>query len=577
VAIELPGLVVDALYAVGLPWPGIDEDQLRAWALSVRAFADDVTSSSARTHQAVGELAASSESSSVATLAAHWDHRSQLVTGLHGPLNDFADALDVAAYAVEVQKLAVIVALTVLAEEFLATQGAAFLTFGLDEAALPAEIISTREIVKVALEILEAELLGKLIGVALEDVTGHVSHFLGEFLGAAVPVVGEVAGLRLAYDSVHDAARQARAHAADTEETGDAAYLENANRDIKDPGEGGNVAGDGGRWAAVVQAVEQGLVCIAQVLFKGLSEAVSEIQQATADALDRFANVMADTDETLGRDIRPPAGSGDTPASAGGGLPGQDNPPELSLADARARWKTISRQFRKYLERYERENPAPREVPSAILDDSAQATIKQAWEQRHQLGESTITPAMERIAAADPTSELVGLDHSVKDLNRTFAKVAHTMSEQPDLTPEQALAKMNDLNRYTFRFPDEEHYTAGVAADMQRLKDAGYQLERVKNYWGEDRVKGVNTAWQIPGTGERFEVQFHTGISFEATRLTHSAYERTRIPIPEEISAAEKARRLTDITAMDNFQSRVNKYVPVPPGARDIPDYTRQQ
>jgi hypothetical protein len=576
VALELPGWLVNVFYVIGLPWPGVDEDELRAWAQSVRAFADDVTSSSAGTHQAVTELAASSQSSSVATLAAHWEHRSQLVADLHGPINDFADALEVAADAVVVQKYAVLVAATVLADEFIATQVTAFFTFGLDEAALPAEIISTREIVKAALEFLEAELLGKLIGIAVEDVTGHLSRFLAEFLGVALPAAGEVAGMKLAYDTVRDAAWQARVQGAGTEDTGHVAYLENANRNIEDASEGGAAAGDGGRWAAVVQAVEEGLRYIAQVLFKGLSEAISEIQHATADGLDRFANAIEDADEGLGRDIHPPAvRGGGVAARVDKNLPGEDNPPELELDDARDRWKTISPEFRGYLKQYEQDHPAPRAAATAELNAADRATVVRGWKRVSEIEENTITPAMKRIAAADPARELIGLDKRLKGLDRTLAKVAQAMNEQ-GLTAEQALANMNDVARYTFNAP-EEHYAASYAADVQRLKDAGFQHLRTKPRWDADQVRDVNTVWEIPGTGERFEVQFHTGISFEATRLTHPAFERTRIPIPQGISANEKNARLTDNKAMENFQSRVNKYLPVPPGAGDIQDYRKPQ
>ena len=39
------------------------------------------------------------------------------------------------------------------------------------------------------------------------------------------------------------------------------------------------------------------------------------------------------------------------------------------------------------------------------------------------------------------------------------------------------------------------------------------------------RDKGINSQWIDPDSGQRFEVQFHTRISFEAKQLTHSAYE----------------------------------------------------
>jgi hypothetical protein len=37
--IQLPGWAADAFSLIGMPWPGIDEDQLRAWAADVRAYA----------------------------------------------------------------------------------------------------------------------------------------------------------------------------------------------------------------------------------------------------------------------------------------------------------------------------------------------------------------------------------------------------------------------------------------------------------------------------------------------------------------------------------------------------------
>ena len=40
-----------------------------------------------------------------------------------------------------------------------------------------------------------------------------------------------------------------------------------------------------------------------------------------------------------------------------------------------------------------------------------------------------------------------------------------------------------------------------------------------------DQYKGINSQWIDPESGQRFEVQFHTRISFEAKQLTHDAYE----------------------------------------------------
>ena len=109
-SIELPGTVVDVLYFIGLPWPGIDEDELRGWATDLREFALEITDISRLTHDAASGLKDSNESAFVKTVAQHWDHHHAQIMAMRGPMHAFADALDVAAGAVEVQKGAVITA-----------------------------------------------------------------------------------------------------------------------------------------------------------------------------------------------------------------------------------------------------------------------------------------------------------------------------------------------------------------------------------------------------------------------------------------------------------------------------------
>ena len=86
---------------------------------------------------------------------------------------------------------------------------------------------------------------------------------------------------------------------------------------------------------------------------------------------------------------------------------------------------------------------------------------------------------------------------------------------------------MSDAIRYTFRYR-EDYYTEGVQADIERLKDQGFELHKISNSWSEEQYKGINSQWIEPGSGQRFEVQFHTRTSFEAKQLTHDAYERIR-------------------------------------------------
>ena len=121
---------------------------------------------------------------------------------------------------------------------------------------------------------------------------------------------------------------------------------------------------------------------------------------------------------------------------------------------------------------------------------------------------------------------------------------------------------MPDAIRYTFQYR-EARYTQGVLADIARLKDQGFKLDKLKNSWSDDQYKGINSQWIEPDTGQRFEVQFHTRISFEAKQLTHGAYERLRT------RQADKFEQMV----LEAFQKKVTAEVPVPPGAESIPDY----
>ena len=302
-ALELPGWLVTAFNVVGLPWPGIDEDQLRAWATSVRGFATEITDSSARTHQSVAVLAEDSQSSFTDSLAARWEHHNQLIADLHGPIDDFAEALDVAADVVVAQKYAVIAAATTLAGEFVATQIGAFFTFGADEAAVPAEVALTREAVKFALEYLENELLGKLIGMAAQGVSDQVKGFLANLLDDAFPVAMEVQSLKISYDRLQRTADSVHGDATRTEETGERTYRENVSRNIEDSSEGGDDGGDGGRFAAVVQAVEQGLLDVAVDLFRSLPTAIFKSQSETSGILMKAVDDLKGKDDNLAHDV----------------------------------------------------------------------------------------------------------------------------------------------------------------------------------------------------------------------------------------------------------------------------------
>jgi hypothetical protein len=177
--------------------------------------------------------------------------------------------------------------------------------------------------------------------------------------------------------------------------------------------------------------------------------------------------------------------------------------------------------------------------------------------------EERISPAMRAIESQDPERHLIGFEHRLKGRDRIKEKVFGTIKDF-NRSPEQAVLLVPDTIRYTFQYR-EARYTQTVWADIERLKGEGFKLHKLRNSWSDDhdQYKGINSQWIEPGTGQRFEVQFHTSISFEAKQLTHDAYERLRTRQPDKFEQM----------VLEAFQRKVTGEVPVPPGAADIHDY----
>jgi hypothetical protein len=196
------------------------------------------------------------------------------------------------------------------------------------------------------------------------------------------------------------------------------------------------------------------------------------------------------------------------------------------------------------------------------LAPEANAEVIRGCARIRELGETVITPAMRRIEAEDPDRHLAGLDHRLKGEERLKQKVAGELRAFRDLTPSQALSSVPDPVRFTFCY-GESGYADGVRADTERLKSQGFEQIKLKNSWTSDQYRGINSQWRHPESGVRFEVQFHTRVSFEAKQLSHGAYERLRNPQTTRPEARE----------LEAFQTQVCTRVAVPRGATEIEDY----
>jgi hypothetical protein len=194
------------------------------------------------------------------------------------------------------------------------------------------------------------------------------------------------------------------------------------------------------------------------------------------------------------------------------------------------------------------------------LNPPDNAKIEVQCDRLADLEREKITPALRAVESQDPNRYLVGLKDCIKGRDRIKEKVYDDM-DLLGRSSSEAISALPDAIRYTFQY-DEARYTQSVRADIARVKEQGFKLNILKNSWSDDQYKGINSQWMDPGSGQRFELQFHTRISFEAKQITHSAYERLR---------THQADALEELV-LEAFQRKVTGAVPVPYGATEIPD-----
>jgi hypothetical protein len=262
--------------------------------------------------------------------------------------------------------------------------------------------------------------------------------------------------------------------------------------------------------------------------------------------------------------------------AASHGRAGDDTRSATADADAdRGSWAealpSLRATWEQHQDRYpERERATPQthsdgswssgETRRLTPEQNAEAT--KACADIHDEGKRVAFPAMRQIEAANPDCRLAGLEHMLKGEDRLKEKVADAIRGRPGLTATQALSIIPDPVRFTLEH-SPDRYADGVIADVEHLKEIGFEELKLKNLWSDEQYKGINSQWRRPETGLRMEVQFHTPASLEAKELTHKAYERIRNP---DTSPAERDE-------LEAFQRRVNALLDTPPGTTEIPDF----
>jgi hypothetical protein len=224
--------------------------------------------------------------------------------------------------------------------------------------------------------------------------------------------------------------------------------------------------------------------------------------------------------------------------------PPEDRPPVDRSADPPGSWRGDSNRF----------------LSAAVNTD-----LEQECDHIADLERETISPKLHDVESCDPDRHLIAFEHRLKGRDRIKEKVADSIRLKHH-TPEEAISLLPDTIRYTFQY-DEARYTHGVLADISHMKEHGFKLDVLKNSWSGDQYKGINSQWTHLDSGQRFEVQFHTRISFEAKQITHASYERLR---SKQADAFEEL-------VLEAFQKKVAAEVPTPHRAAEIPDYPERR
>ena len=162
----------------------------------------------------------------------------------------------------------------------------------------------------------------------------------------------------------------------------------------------------------------------------------------------------------------------------------------------------------------------------------------------------------------DSAGRLAGKEFCRKEPDSLKDKVSAELATNSDADVYEVVTSVHDGVRYTLQY-DNTEYTNEVYSDIDRMKDQGFELTRLKNLWNDAEYKGINSQWYDSQTGQAFEMQFHTPESFEAKQITHKAYERIRDPL----TTAKESSELRD------YQREVSSRIPIPIGAPDIPEY----
>jgi collagen type III alpha len=206
VSIMLPSDLAWVLNLCGFMWPNVDEDKLRACAVTDRTLAANVNTAHGHHEAAAAIIATRNKGLTASAYGAHAKKVTVHLENLKNAYNITADALDAIADVIEGAKIAVIAQLAALAAEIAAAAAASIVTFGLSDAAGLAATALTKITLQEILDEMEAQVIklaeGVLFGTALNAVLASVASlaeqatqdYVGTGSGVSVTAAAKAGG-----------------------------------------------------------------------------------------------------------------------------------------------------------------------------------------------------------------------------------------------------------------------------------------------------------------------------------------------------------------------------------------------
>ncbi|WP_280315203.1 hypothetical protein [Nocardia abscessus] len=190
-AIDLPHEVALFLNFLGVPYPDIDEDQVRELARQVQTFATNMQNTHESASNVVRDMGSVYSGYSYEALVASWARMSAIhMADLDQACRAVAKALDIAADVITAVKIAVLAELTAMAASYAASMAATAATGGISAALTTALRAAATRLVSAMEQSLIAYLAAEVISKAIEPLEHTIERMINPAVyGAAKDVL----------------------------------------------------------------------------------------------------------------------------------------------------------------------------------------------------------------------------------------------------------------------------------------------------------------------------------------------------------------------------------------------------